>query len=281
MKAHIVDVFAERPLSGNQLAVVLDAGPLDTATMQRIALELNFSETTFVSQYDDERASVRIFTPTQELPFAGHPTLGTAWVLGREQAQYTLALAIGDVRVHFDKLTDICWMDAPKPSFDEGIDTALAAKLLNLNEDDFLRHYPIKLAKLGPEFQIIAVKNLEALARCRVSTDVFEDYCAGCDSVSGLFVFCPQAHSPDADYAARMFFDANGPREDPATGSANTCFADYLYTYARKESETEISTVVDQGVEMGRPSKIYLSAGKTIRVGGKVQAFLDGEITLR
>lgn len=280
MKTHIVDVFAETPFSGNQLAVVTEASSLDTATMQKIAQELNFSETSFVTEHDDHHASVRIFTPAQELPFAGHPTLGTAWVLGRDQEEYTLGLAVGDITVRFDKRSNISWMQAPKPSYSEGIDRIFAAKLLGLRQDDFLKQYPIKLAKVGPEFHIIALRNLDALRRCNISTDAYTELASNSESVAGLFIFCPEAHSSNAQYAARAFFDVNGPREDPATGSANTCFADYLYHYARKPGEEEVSTIVDQGVEMGRPSKIYLSVGDVIEVGGKVQTVMTGELNI-
>ena len=112
MDCTIVDVFAERPLAGNQLAVVRECAHLSTAAMQAIALETNFSETTFVTAERDGEADVRIFTPAQELPFAGHPTLGTAWVLGRERGDYTLCLEAGRVPVRFGD-DGIAWLTAP------------------------------------------------------------------------------------------------------------------------------------------------------------------------
>ena len=115
MNCTIVDVFAESPLSGNQLAVVHGAGHLDAATMQAIALETNFSETTFVIEERSGEARVRIFTPTRELPFAGHPTLGTAWVLGRDLESYTLDLPAGRVQVTFEA-GGVAWMQPHRSS---------------------------------------------------------------------------------------------------------------------------------------------------------------------
>lgn len=112
MDCTVVDVFAEKPLSGNQLAVVHGAMHLETTEMQAIALETNLSETTFVVDESPEEAQVRIFTPTRELPFAGHPTLGTAWVLGRNRDSYTLNLQAGSVRVTFEE-SGIAWMEPP------------------------------------------------------------------------------------------------------------------------------------------------------------------------
>ena len=135
MRFSIVDVFAEAPLQGNQLAVVEDAAALTTERMQDIAREMNFSETTFVLERTNERAKVRIFTPGHELPFAGHPTLGTAWVLGRDQGSYILDLAVGPVQVSFDVSAiegdeggGICWMAPPMPEVTGKIDPADAAK---------------------------------------------------------------------------------------------------------------------------------------------------------
>lgn len=276
----VVDVFAEKPLSGNQLAVVLDAGDLSTAQMQAIALETNFSETTFVTTFTENRADVRIFTPTCELPFAGHPVLGTAWVLAEHASAeplntVTLSLAAGEVPVSFDRASNILWLDSPDANFSDGVDRTLAAEMLGLEPDDFLSNFPVLLADIGPKFHLIAVRDLHCLSRCRINSDTFNTFQAGKNGVEGLFVFSPQGHDDTSDYAARMFFDAGGPREDPATGSANCAFAAYLYQQLSKE----INYRVDQGVEMGRPSAIYLNANADgIKVGGKVQAVLAGKL---
>ena len=147
----IVDVFAERPLSGNQLAVVRGCSHLDTATMQAIALETNFSETTFVVEEFSDEARVRIFPPTRELPFAGHPTLGTAWVLGRDRDSYTLDLPAGRVRVTFEA-GGIAWMQPPPVEPGDVLSPQSAAALLGLSPADIDNRYPCRFATIGPWF---------------------------------------------------------------------------------------------------------------------------------
>lgn len=282
MKTYIVDVFAENRLAGNQLAVVMDANELSGETMQRIARETNFSETTFVTARQGDTATVRIFTPTHELPFAGHPTVGTAWVLAKLESSspptnITLKLGVGDVPVQLDNDTGIVWLESPQAAFNDGISRDFAASLLSIDVADLLTDdFPIRSANLGPSFQLIAVQNLEALGKCRVDTNEFMRFRAEGDGVQGLFVFTPNGHSENSSYAARMFFEADGIREDPATGSANCCFAAYLKSLQLNDQEA----IVDQGVEMGRPSVIYLNLGDPIRVGGKVQHIFSGELHL-
>ncbi|MEM8499971.1 MAG: PhzF family phenazine biosynthesis protein [Pseudomonadota bacterium] len=282
MKTYIVDVFAESQLAGNQLAVVMDAAELSGETMQRIAREINFSETTFVTAWHDNKASVRIFTPTNELPFAGHPTVGTAWVLAtlesnRPLSNIILSLGVGDVPVQLDNESGIVWLESPQAAFSDGISREFASGLLSLDTTDLLDdNFPIRSANLGPSFQLIAVKDLDALGKCRVDQNEFTRFEAQNHGVQGLFVFTPNGHSDNSHYAARMFFEADGIREDPATGSANCCFAAYLKLLKTGDQQA----IVDQGVEMGRPSVIYLDLSDQIRVGGKVQHVFSGELHL-
>ena len=263
----IVDVFAERPLSGNQLAVVRGCHYLDAATMQAIALETNFSETTFVVEESSDEARVRIFTPTRELPFAGHPTLGTAWVLGRDQDFYTLDLPAGRVRVTFEA-GGIAWMQPPPVEPGDALSTRSAAALLGLPPADIDDRYPCRFATIGPWFALIGVKGLDALKRATVRTDVYDEL-AG-EDVLGVFVFTGEAYSDDGHFAARMFHH-RGSREDPATGSANTAFAAHLHSLGVRGG-----IVVEQGFEIGRPSRLYLDVADPIRVGGKVRPVLTG-----
>ena len=263
----IVDVFAERPLSGNQLAVVRGCSHLDTATMQAIALETNFSETTFVVEEFSDEARVRIFTPTRELPFAGHPTLGTAWVLGRDRDSYTLDLPAGRVRVTFEA-GGIAWMQPPPVEPGDVLSPQSAAALLGLSPADIDNRYPCRFATIGPWFVLIGVKGLDVLRRATVRTDVYDEL-AG-EGVLGVFVFTGEAYSDDAHFAARMFHH-RGLREDPATGSANTAFAAHLHSLGVRGG-----IVVEQGFEIGRPSRLYLDIADTIRVGGKVRPVLTG-----
>ena len=263
----IVDVFAERPLSGNQLAVVRGCRHLGTATMQAIALETNFSETTFVIEEFPDEARVRIFTPTRELPFAGHPTLGTAWVLGRDRDSYTLDLPAGRVRVTFEA-GGIAWMRPPPVEPGDVLSAQSAAALLGLAPADIDDRYPCRFATIGPWFVLIGVNGLDALRRAAVRTDVYDEL-AG-EGVLGVFVFAGEAYSEDAQFAARMFHH-RGLREDPATGSANTAFAAHLHSLGVRGG-----IVVEQGFEIGRPSRLYLDVADPIRVGGKVRPVLTG-----
>ena len=263
----IVDVFAERPLSGNQLAVVRGCSHLDTATMQAIALETNFSETTLVVEEFSDEARVRIFTPTRELRFAGHPTLDTAWVLGRDRDSYTLDLPAGRVRVTFEA-GGIAWMQPPPVEPGDVLSPQSAAALLGLSPADIDNRYPCRFATIGPWFVLIGVKGLDVLRRATVRTDVYDEL-AG-EGVLGVFVFAGEAYSDDAHFAARMFHH-RGLREDPATGSANTAFAAHLHSLGVRGG-----IVVEQGFEIGRPSRLYLDVADTIRVGGKVRPVLTG-----
>ncbi len=270
----IVDVFAEAKLAGNQLAIVDEADTLSGEEMQAIALETNYSETTFVIARSPERATVRIFTPAWELPFAGHPTVGTAWHLCAGAGSITLDLPVGPVGVEF--VDGIGWMTPPEVTFNGDLDRETAARLINLPVASLASDFPVTLAEVGPRFVLIPVHGLDALRSARLNGDLHAELLAEGLGVQCVFVFSAEAYGPDADFASRMFFDSAGIREDPATGSANTAFAAYL----RRERGALGGVVVDQGVEMNRPSRLYLDVGETLRVGGKVQPVIRGTLTL-
>lgn len=269
MRLDIVDVFAEARYQGNQLAVVRDAAGLAPEAMQDIALEMNFSETTFVtSRAGDGRADVRIFTPGEELPFAGHPTLGTAWVLTGGRGSIALALAAGDVPVRFDD--GIGWLTPPPAELRDAVPPADAARLIGLGPDDLDAGHDPQIVACGPVFPIIGVRDLDALKRIRVERHVQQSL-----GIPGFpFVFCRGGYSADADFAARLqFFDGTGMREDPATGSANAAFAAYL-----RERGARGARIVEQGFEIRRPSRIHLDIGDTLGVGGRVQPVAEGRL---
>jgi trans-2,3-dihydro-3-hydroxyanthranilate isomerase len=269
MKLEIVDVFAEEALAGNPLAVVRDVTGLSDERMQAMALEMNFSETTFVLSEADDRARVRIFTPTQELPFAGHPTLGTAWVLGRNQKRFTLELDAGDVAVDFEE--GIAWMSPPTTELHDTYAVSDVASWLGLRSTDLDAELPPQRGSVGPDFLFVALDGIDFLRRLEPTLEQLRALPA-----FGLFAFSARGYPDGGDYAARMFFEAGGLREDPATGSANSVFAAYLM----QTRGDDFSAVVDQGVEMNRPSRIYLEARQgAIRVGGKVQSVAAGHWT--
>ncbi len=270
MKLTIVDVFAEKPLAGNQLAVVQDCADLTDTAMQDIAREMNFSETTFVTREGADDADVRIFTPEWELPFAGHPTVGTAWVLAAGSGTCKLNLKAGTVPVTFED--GIGWMTPPPVVLGETFGPAKTAELINLPMDALDPEYPIRFAEVGPRFILIGVRDLESLRAARLDHDLQMSYLEEGLGVQCVFVFTDEAYSADADFASRMFFNSGGPREDPATGSANTAFAAYLYDLRRKTFDV----VVDQGVEIQRPSRLYLKVGATPQVGGRTRLVSRG-----
>lgn len=268
MKLTIVDVFAQERYQGNQLAVVEDAAELDDTTMQTIAREMNFSETTFVTGRDSGGATVRIFTPGEELPFAGHPTLGTAWVLCDGQGSIVLHLAAGDVPVRFTE--GIGWLTPPPATAGDALDAETAAALLGLAPGDLDPELDPQVVQCGPMFAIIGVAGLDALRRVRVERAVQLDL-----GIPGFpFAVCRGGYSADADYAARMtFFDGTGMREDPATGSANAAFAAYLRDRGQRGG-----AIVEQGFEIQRPSRIYLHMDDALAVGGRVEAVAEGRL---
>ena len=270
MSCSIVDVFAERPLAGNQLAVVRGCAHLDAEKMQAVAREMNFSETTFVVEERSPEAKVRIFTPVRELPFAGHPTLGTAWVLGRDLGTYTLDLEAGRVPVTFEA-DDIAWMEPPPVDLGDPLDAPRAAALLGLEESDLDTRYPSRFATVGPWFVLIGVRTLDALRRIAIDPTVYDDVAAG--GWLAVFAFAEEPYHDDASFAARMLIPFNGIREDPATGSANTAFAAHLRSLGKSGR-----IIVEQGFEIDRPSRLYLDVADPIRVGGKVRPVLTGTL---
>lgn len=281
---HIVDVFAERLHAGNTLAVVRDAADLEGAAMQRIAREFGFSETTFITSCDGPTAAVRIFTPAEELPFAGHPTLGTAWVL-REHAlvgrpaTVSLALGVGTVPVTFEPEgeAEIAWLTAPPVALGKTLEPARLAPVLGLELRDFSRTLPAQHVRAGVEFVHVPLASEEALGRARFELAAFAPLAAD-GYPSQLYLFAPGAA---ADLRARMLFRAGGVREDPATGSATACLGAYLLAHGGRGERFTLR--IEQGVEMGRPSllRLQVTGGAhpaKIRVGGRVIESARGEL---
>lgn len=282
MKYYIVDVFAEEKYTGNQLAVFTSAGSLSENQMQRIAKEMNYSETTFVVSTDVREGGydVRIFTPKEELPFAGHPTLGTAYVLQQEiikQPSETiiLNLKIGQIPVslHYsDGSVEWLWMQQIPPTFHQVFAADTIAQVLNLEPDEIDSRFPIQEVYTGVPFIIVPLKNQSALKRIKVNQDRYFELISTTQAKS-ILVFCPETYNPANDLSVRVFADYLGVPEDPATGSANGCLAGYLVQYSYF-GEEPINLRVEQGYEIGRPSLLLLKAQKKdgeiqVSVGGK------------
>jgi trans-2,3-dihydro-3-hydroxyanthranilate isomerase len=227
---YMVDVFAEEKYAGNQLAVVRGGAALPDETLQKIALEMNYSETTFVlsEEETDGGYDVRIFTPGEEVPFAGHPTLGTAYVIQHEilaspVEQVTLNLKAGKIPVTFG---EVLWMRQLPPTFGTILDSALVARTLNLETADPGDRSPVQEVSTGLPAIIVPLRDLDALRRCKVD---WERYTEVAGPGKNLYVFCPGSHDDGpGDLSARMFANDRGVSEDPATGSAAGCLAAYL-----------------------------------------------------
>ncbi len=287
----IVDVFAEKPLSGNQLAVFLDAGALTTTEMQALAREIYFAETTFVTSNDENNGGypVRIFTPAQEIPFAGHPTLGSAFVIREELAQHlqdklTLNLGVGPIQVQFEKgeSGQILWMHQIEPQFGNQLKTEELASVLSLNASDFDPRFPIQEVSTGLPHIIVPLKNLAALRRVRIVRHLYDGLIENRDA-KAIMVFCPEAYTEKHDLSVRMFSEEFGIAEDPATGSGNGCLAGYLVQHKYFGTDT-IDIRTGQGYEIARPSTLYLKAcraasGIEVKVGGKVAKVAEGRLT--
>ena len=234
---YILDVFAERKYAGNQLAVIRSAAGLTSGEMQLLTREMNYSESTFIAA-DEERNGgydVRIFTPGEEVPFAGHPTLGSAFIIQQEiierpVEQVVLNLQVGQIPVDFtykDGKPDVLWMKQVEPEFWKTIEPRAMANLLHVDENDIDTRFPIQEVSTGLPFIIVPLKSLDAVRRSRPETrqllSFVENYKA-----KNILVFAPETYSTDNQLNVRVFTDYLGIPEDPATGSANGCLAGYL-----------------------------------------------------
>lgn len=268
---YIVDVFAEEKYAGNQLAVIRGAGALSDSEMHRIAKEMNYSETTFILSDEprDGGYDVRIFTPEDELPFAGHPTLGTAFIIQqeilREQvSEVRLNLKAGQIPVTFmynDDRTDILEMKQLPPVFGKVYDAEPIAEILQIDPQMIDSRYPIQEVSTGLPALIVPLKNLSAVQQCRVHRERLETLVQNHDAAKSLLVFAAETVQPGNDLHVRVFVDLLGIPEDPATGSANGCLTGYLVKH-RYFDQPAFAVRVEQGYEIGRPSILILRGGK-------------------
>src|SRR5579859_776377 len=281
-----VDVFTESRFGGNPLAVFTDARGLTTEQMQALAMEFNLSETTFVLPPDNPQhdAKVRIFTPRTELPFAGHPNVGTGYVLAMRDASppehYVFEELAGLVRVHVLRGAGGVVgtrISAPRAlSIDIGIPTEIVAACAGLGQADIatMAHEPL-VASVGTPFVIAEVASVERLSRASPDIGAFRSAAQKFPEMASRFSLLLYARR-DGDatrLAARMFGPLAGVLEDPATGSANAALAALLTSLAPGEN-ADLTYEILQGVEMGRPSKIIASARKTAE--GPVLATVEG-----
>ena len=301
LKLHTLDVFTERRFGGNPLAVVHDADRLDGKQMQVIARELNLSETVFLLKPENpaHSAKVRIFTPGRELPFAGHPTVGTAVLLadlrsplvnGERDAIIALEEGIGTVRVGVRlRANQAPYAEFDAPKLPEKTGTLAArdrlADALGLlpREIGFENHTPLRIAA-GNRFAFIPVVSLEAIGRARLSTALWQGTFPQ-NEIDGIYLYTRQCVHTGSAFHARMFAPQLGVPEDPATGSAAVGFAGVVHEFDGLPDGVH-RRVIEQGHEMGRPSAITLTlvveGGKlaTVRIGGHAIRVVEGLIEI-
>ncbi len=282
----IVDVFTiGRKYTGNQLAVYLGDPP--TVLMQQLAKEINFSETTFVTSNRLENGgyNVRIFMPEVEVPFAGHPVLGTAFVIRRELIgadvkRVNLNLAAGQIPVAFAE-DGVIWMRQNQPTFGQRFERADLARILNVEEEDIDDRFPIQEVSTGLPFVLVPMASLDAVKRSRVNLDRLRALLGPHDAIAPA-IFCAEALASENDIHVRVLDDVYGAPEDPATGSAGGCIAAYSVQYGYTGGD-QVKLRAEQGYQIGRPSLLYLEAKKSaagidIRVGGRVELVAQGQL---
>jgi trans-2,3-dihydro-3-hydroxyanthranilate isomerase len=273
----VADVFTDQPLQGNQLAVFTDARGLDDETMQALALEFGFSETTFVLPPEREgTVRVRIFTPAKELPFAGHPVLGTAWVLGMPLQRGVVELETGSgivpVELERDESGAIVFgrMAQPVPSVELFSDPEALLRALGVGD----ARLPVETYDNGLLHTYVVLGSMEEVAALR------PDFAA----VAELDVMANCIAGSGASWKTRMFAPSSGVAEDPATGSAAGPLACHVCRHGLVEWGTEIE--ISQGAEIGRPSTLYARATgrngsiEDVKVGGRVVVVARGEFRL-
>jgi trans-2,3-dihydro-3-hydroxyanthranilate isomerase len=292
---HLVDVFAETPYSGNQLAVFHDTADLSPDEMQALTREMNYSESTFITSTTpaEDAYEVRIFDPVEELAFAGHPTLGTAYVIRefvRDDApdELTLSLGVGDISVTVEggETDETYWVHQIPPSFETTLDHAVAARILGLPPEAVDHRYPVELVSTGLPTLIVPLRSLDAVRRAETQPEPYETELIDPFGNVNLLVFAPETRG-DADLTVRVFADAGGVPEDPATGSSNGCLAGYLVAHRYFDS-SEVAVSVEQGHEIGRPSLLHLRAREetnedgeediAVSVGGRVLPVAEGRL---
>jgi len=293
---HLVDVFTDRAFGGNPLAVCTNGRGLSAETMQAVAKEFNLSETTFVLPPDDPRHDwrVRIFTPGSELPMAGHPTIGTTFVLAREHlirrggAETNIVLEEGvgpiPVRVEFkDGEPSFAEMSQPLPKFGPEVkDRRAVAEMLSLDVKDVDDNLPTEVVSCGVPFLYVPLRTLDAARRARPRADLMERAAESVGVPPQAFVFTREVEHEGSAVHSRMFAPNFGITEDPATGGASGPLGCYLVRHRLARAGAAI--VSEQGIEMGRPSFIHITIEQTgddisaVRVGGRCHFVGEGFI---
>ena len=295
-----LDVFTDRPFTGNQLAVFPDPGPLSTSQMQSIAGEMAFSETTFIYPGTGSGdVGMRIFTPGSELPIAGHPTIGSTvalaleGVIGSGREQFTFELGVGPTPVSLewtDGQLAFVWMTQPRPEFGPSMtELASVARAIGVEDSAIRGDVPVQRVSCGVPYVLVPMTSRAAVDRVSVERNAFARCCAeaGMPETPGFFFTTEGAASPEETAYSRMIAPSFGIAEDPATGSASGPLGSYLLEYGLVSSPAAASMISLQGVAMGRPSRIHMSIegepGRItrVRVGGQAVLVGRGELSGR
>ena len=293
-----LDVFTQTPLTGNALAVFTDARGLSDDKMQALAREMNLSETTFVFPRDPatEAHKVRIFTVAEELPFAGHPTLGTALHLYASESasnskEVTLDLKAGKIPVRFTAKSENAGrervdgqvfgeMRQRDPEFGTALSREEVARVIGIAVDEIVSEWPIQPVSTGLTFTIVPFRNRQTLSDLKFSYAQAAEFLK--NSGANFFYFlCPERREGRLEARARMFFYGG---EDPATGSAAGCAASWMVQHEVAKSDEQV--LIRQGIECRRPSEMYVRASRerervtNVRVGGYAVEILRGTVML-
>jgi trans-2,3-dihydro-3-hydroxyanthranilate isomerase len=294
----LVDVFTSRPFGGNQLAVFTDAAALSSSQMQELAHEMNFSESTFVMPaVPGAPRRVRIFTPMREVPMAGHPTVGTTWVLASRgeialesaSVDTTLQLGIGPVTVTIESnggKPEFVWMAHREAEFGaKRDDRDRIADAIGIAAADIRDDLPIQVVSTGFPFVFVPLRTLEAVGRCEPSKALIAALFEPAELRPLIYVFVAE-QSVEFSVRSRMFAPHDGIAEDPATGSAAAPFGAYAATYGMIKPAPKTGFTINQGVEMGRPSEIRVEVARkdsgafAIRIGGRCAIVGEGAMFL-
>lgn len=279
---YIVDVFTDKKYTGNQLAVFLDAAGLSSEQMQKIAREINFAESTFITKLDAQNnsAEVKIFTPAHEMQFAGHPIIGTSWVLMHKvlkNAPENIKLTVPIGPITIQKTEELLWLKAAQPKFWDIFSKEVFPSFSNLKKEDFENQFPIQEVTTGSAFVLVGLSSKRALDNLVLDKDKTDDWLKkNCKTTHRALYFY---YLEGTKLFSRMLcIENNQLIEDAATGSASTCLQAFLLKYHLPAFEI----INYQGEAIGRPSQIHFKGKLTgeefdIQIGGTTQFIAKGE----
>ncbi|UYP47574.1 hypothetical protein NEF87_003859 [Candidatus Lokiarchaeum ossiferum] len=280
---YIVDVFAQQKFTGNQVAVLKSDSPLANEEMLKIAKEMKFIQSCFLIKNNDSY-QVRIFMPKLEIPFSGDPVLASAFIINQiineaPKESILIKLQKGDVEIQHQD--DTYWMESPQPIFGRIFDKILLSRVLSIEPEDICDNPPIQQVSIGVPYIIVPIKNMKTLREISINKERYE-WLTQRTKASCVLAYCNESIDEGNDYHIRVFADALGIPEDPASGSGVGSLAAYLSRYI-SSAEEGFQIRVEQGYEIGRPSLIkakihQLTEFLQIAIGGKVKLTSQGKI---